>query len=148
MQRLSAHGAAAGLTSPPQRTLRTTLPATAIVAPTLISCPPEADVTSVMPMASIASSEALSRIVMMLPEITISPALLRSIFDREERRVSDQVEQHQYQQRCQRNKNLIPDRSFQKSKELVPACFFKRFHEPFHLLRSFPLSWTGSGRSR
>ena len=66
---------AAGLTSPPQRTLRTTLPATAIVAPTLISCPPEADVTSVMPMASIASSEALSRIVMMLPEITISPAL-------------------------------------------------------------------------
>ena len=65
----------AGLTSPPQRTLRTTLPATAIVAPTLISCPPEADVTSVMPIASIASSEALSSIVMMLPEITISPAL-------------------------------------------------------------------------
>ena len=34
-----------------------TLPAMAMVAPTLISCPPEAAVTSVMPMAKIASSE-------------------------------------------------------------------------------------------
>ena len=51
-----------------------------MVAPTLISCPPEADVTSVIPIASIASSEALSRIVMILPEIAISPALFGAYF--------------------------------------------------------------------
>ena len=39
------------------RTLRITLPAIAIAAPTLISCPPEAAVTSVIPIARMASSE-------------------------------------------------------------------------------------------
>ena len=46
-----------GLELVPHRTLKITLPAMAMVAPTLISCPPEAAVTSVMPMAKIASSE-------------------------------------------------------------------------------------------
>ena len=35
----------------------------AMFAPTEISCPPEAEVTRVMPMARITSSEALLRIV-------------------------------------------------------------------------------------
>ena len=46
-----------GLELEPQSTRRITLPAMATVAPTLMSCPPEAAVTSVMPIARIASSE-------------------------------------------------------------------------------------------
>ena len=46
-----------GLEFVPHSTRKITLPAMAMVAPTLISCPPEAAVTSVMPMAKIASSE-------------------------------------------------------------------------------------------
>ena len=60
----------------PQSTRSRTLPAIAVVAPTLISCPPVAAVTSVMPMARIASSEPLSRIVIRKPERTGFPALL------------------------------------------------------------------------
>ena len=67
-----------GRASVPQSTRSVTLPAMAMVAPTLMSCPPEAAVTSVMPMARMASSEALSRMVMRLPESTGSPALFVS----------------------------------------------------------------------
>ena len=52
-----------GRASVPQSTRRITEPAMAMAAPTEISCPPEAEVTSVMPMARITSSEALFRIV-------------------------------------------------------------------------------------
>ena len=45
-------------TSPPERIWQQTAADTAITAPTLISCPPEAAVTNVMPMARITSSEA------------------------------------------------------------------------------------------
>ena len=46
-----------GLATPPQSTLSIAEPAMAIVAPTEISCPPDAAVTSVIPIARIASSE-------------------------------------------------------------------------------------------
>ena len=46
-----------GRASPPHKTLSIAEPAIAIVAPTEISCPPDAAVTSVMPIARIASSE-------------------------------------------------------------------------------------------
>ena len=64
-----------GRASVPQSTRSVTLPAMAMVAPTLMSWPPEAAVTSVMPMARMASSEALSRMVMRLPVSTGLPAL-------------------------------------------------------------------------
>ena len=60
----------------PQSTRRSTLPAIAVVAPTLMSCPPVAAVTSVIPIARIASSEPLSRIVIKKPDRTGLPALL------------------------------------------------------------------------
>ena len=41
----------------PTRTRRITEPAMATAAPTLMSCPPEAAVTKVMPMARMATSE-------------------------------------------------------------------------------------------
>ena len=44
-----------GLELVPHSTRRITLPAIAMAAPTLISCPPDAAVTSVMPIARIAS---------------------------------------------------------------------------------------------
>ena len=59
----------------PHSTRSTTLPAMAMAEPTEISCPPEAAVTSVMPMARMTSSEALSRMVMRLPVRTRSPRL-------------------------------------------------------------------------
>ena len=65
-----------GRVSVPQSTLSSTLPLMAIAAPTLISCPREAAVTSVMPIASIASSEPLSIMEIKLPERTGKPALL------------------------------------------------------------------------
>ena len=52
-----------------------TLPAIAMVAPTLMSCPPEEAVTSVMPMARMTSSEALSSTEMILPLSTGLPKL-------------------------------------------------------------------------
>ena len=45
-------------TFPPDNIWQQTAAATAITAPTLISCPPEAAVTNVMPPANITSSEA------------------------------------------------------------------------------------------
>ena len=61
--------------SVPHRSRSITEPATAMVAPTEISCPPEAAVTRVIPMARITSSEALFKMVMRLPERTGSPSL-------------------------------------------------------------------------
>ena len=55
------------------------MPAIAIAAPTLISCPPEAAVTSVMPIARIASSEPLLIMSMIKPDSTGLPALLYPI---------------------------------------------------------------------
>ena len=62
--------------SPPLRTFTKTLPAMAARAPTEISCPPEAAVTSVMPMERMTSSDAPLRIEMRLPCSTGSPLLL------------------------------------------------------------------------
>jgi len=50
--------------------------ATAIVAPTDISCPPDAAVTNVIPIASIASAVPLSRISTGLPENSLAPSVL------------------------------------------------------------------------
>ena len=57
-------------------TFTNTLPAIAAAAPTLISCPPQAAVTIVMPMARITSSLAPLMIVMILPDRTALPSLL------------------------------------------------------------------------
>ena len=65
-----------GLVLLPHNTLRSALPAIAIPAPTEISCPPEAAVTNVMPIARIASSEPQSSTVIRYPERTGLPALL------------------------------------------------------------------------
>lgn len=53
-------GAASELTdtSPPERIWQHTAAATAITAPTLMSCPPDAAVTSVIPTARITNSDA------------------------------------------------------------------------------------------
>ena len=45
-------------TSPPAKIRQQTAAETAITAPTLISCPPDAAVTRVIPMARITNSEA------------------------------------------------------------------------------------------
>ena len=56
----SAIGAASLVTdtSPPERIWQHTAAATAMTAPTLMSCPPDAAVTSVMPTARITNSDA------------------------------------------------------------------------------------------
>ena len=54
---------------------RITLPAMAMVAPTLMSCPPEEAVTRVMPMDRMTSSEALSSTETILPLSTGLPRL-------------------------------------------------------------------------
>ena len=63
------------VTCPPQTSRRITLPAMAMAAPTEMSCPPEEAVTSVMPMARMTSSEALSSTEMMFPLSTGLPRL-------------------------------------------------------------------------
>ena len=60
----------AGFGSLPHRTRSIALPPIAITAPTDISCPPDAAVTSVIPIASIASSEPESSIVIRYPDNT------------------------------------------------------------------------------
>ena len=57
----------------PWSTLTNTAPEIAPTAPTEISCPPQAAVTSVMPMAMMASSLALSMMLMRLPVRTMFP---------------------------------------------------------------------------
>ena len=69
-------GAWSSPSPPPTRIRRITEPAIAVVAPTLMSCPPQAAVTRVIPMARMATSEPLSRIVIRYPLRTGSPALL------------------------------------------------------------------------
>ena len=58
---------------PPQSTASMAEPATAIVAPTEMSWPPVAAVTSVMPIARIASSEPLLRMEISWPARTELP---------------------------------------------------------------------------
>ena len=60
---------------PPQRAASMAEPATAIVAPMEMSWPPVAAVTSVMPMARMASSEPLFRMEISWPERTGLPVL-------------------------------------------------------------------------
>ena len=59
----------------PQRIRSITEPAIATLAPTEISCPPDAAVTRVIPIARIASSEPLSSIVIIDPDKTGFPKL-------------------------------------------------------------------------
>ena len=61
--------------SPLRRIFTNTLPAMVASAPTEMSWPPQAAVTSVMPMAMIASSEALLRMLIRLPVSTVLPRL-------------------------------------------------------------------------
>ena len=69
------HGILVQSPPPPQSTASMAEPATAIVAPTEMSCPPVAAVTSVMPMARMASSEPLFRMEISWPERTGLPVL-------------------------------------------------------------------------
>ena len=64
---------------PPFSTFTKKLPAMAPTAPTEISCPPQAAVTSVIPMEIIARALALSMMLIRLPLSTELPLLLTAM---------------------------------------------------------------------